>query len=241
MKAVIVEIQRDYIVAVNRKGEFLKMPNRYPDRQVGDEIDIPEISTSSILRRIASIAAVLVIMTVLGYGAAFFSPATYVTMDANSSVEITLNRFDRAIDVVGLDEEGKHLVGDGRSFWAMPAEKVVGTLLEKMKERDFLGDEPMVIITISDRKDEEKWELGEKLQLAAKKEEAGFSIQQQSDDEIHLHVQYASIKLHDEARKLGISQGKLVLYEKLKERGSKLEIQNVKDMNIRDLIKKLEQ
>lgn len=246
MKAVIIDIQRDYIIVVNRKGQFIKVHNRYKDRQIGDEIDICEIDTRMIFRRIASIAAVLIITAILtGYGMAFYRPVTYVTVDVNPSVEISLNRFDRTVDVVGLNEEGERLVGDGKSFRALPAEEVVGILLDRAREQKFLTVESVVMITISNLKDEKKLDLERKLEYTVRKElekvkgENGISVQQEGGNEVELYVQHASIKLHNEAKKLGISQGKLVLYEKLKERDSKLELENIKKMQVKDILEEL--
>lgn len=246
MKAIIVDIQDDYIIVVNQKGEFIKVQNKYKDRQIGDEIEICEIGTRTSFRKIASIAAALIIVSVLaGYGMAFYRPVTYVTMDVNPSVEISLNRFDRTVDVVGLNEKGKRLVGNEKSYRALPAEEVMETLLERAREQKFLNPESVVMITISNLKDEKKLALGKKLEQTAMKElekikgEGGISIQQEGENKVELYVQHSSIKLHNEAKKLGISEGKLVLYEKLKEKGINLELENIKKMQVKDLIKEL--
>ncbi|MDN5331305.1 MAG: hypothetical protein PWP45_530 [Tepidanaerobacteraceae bacterium] len=246
MKAVIIDIQRNFIIVVNQKGEFIKIPNKYKDRQIGDEIDVLEIDTRIIFRKVASIAAVLIITTILaGYGMAFYRPVTYVTIDVNPSVEISLNRFDRVLDVEGLNEEGKRLVGDGRSFKALPADEAVRILLDRAREQKFLVVESVVMITISNVKDEEKLNLERKLEYTARKEleeiegENGISINQEGKNEVELYVQHASIKLHSKAKKLGISQGKLMLYEKLKERDSKIELESVKNMRVKDILEEL--
>ncbi|SHM67706.1 Anti-sigma factor N-terminus [Caldanaerovirga acetigignens] len=246
MKAVIVDIQRDYIIVVNKKGEFIKVQNKYKDRQIGDEIEIREIDTRKLFKKIASIAAALVIVSVLaGYAMAFYRPVTYVTMDVNPSIEISLNRFDRTVDVIGLNEDGKRLVGNVKSYRALPAEKVMETLLERAREQKFLNPESVVMITISNLKDEKKLALGKKLEQTAMKElekikgEVGISVQQEDKNKVELYVQHSSIKLHNEAKKLGISEGKLLLYEKLKEKGVNLELENIKKMQVKDLIKEL--
>ncbi|MCG0276207.1 MAG: anti-sigma factor domain-containing protein [Thermosediminibacteraceae bacterium] len=244
MKAVIVEKERDYIIVVSERGDFKKIYNTYKDRQIGDEIDIPEENPYSILfRRIASLAAVFILTVVLaGYCVAFFSPVTYVTMDVNPSVEISLNRFDRVIEVEGLNEDGARIVGDKAYFKSMPAEEVVRILLERAREHNLIGPDSVVVFTISNVRDEKKPQLEKKLEETAKKEmeETGnISIQQQGQENKKILVQQASIKLHNQAKSMGISQGKLLLYEKLKKEDPRVDLERIKKMRVKDILEEL--
>ncbi|TYP58774.1 anti-sigma factor domain-containing protein [Thermosediminibacter litoriperuensis] len=245
MKAVIVDVEGEYIIVVNQRGDFKKIYNMYKGRQIGDEIDIPEITTNyTVFRRIASLAAVFMITVVMaGYGiASFFRPVTYVTMDVNPSVEMSLNRFNRVIDVEGLNDDGARLVGDRTSFRTLPPERVVRMLLFRAREQNLLGPDSVVMFTISNVHDKKMPELEKKLEETARQElkgDGGISIQRNGADEVKVLVQEAPIKKHQEARRMGISQGKLLLYEKLKKESPALDVERVKKMRVREMLEEL--
>ncbi|ADL08767.1 anti-sigma factor domain-containing protein [Thermosediminibacter oceani] len=245
MKGVIVDIEGEHIIVVTPRGDFKRIYNAYKGRQIGDEVDFPETAANRpVFWKIASLAAVFVILAVTaGYGfAAFFHPVTYVTMDVNPSVEMSLNRFNRVIDVEGLNDDGARLVGDRTSFRAKPPEKVVRMLLYRAKEQNLLGPDSVVMFTVSNVHDKKMPELEKKLEETARKElkgNTGISIQQNDSREVKVLVQEASIEKHQEAKKMGISQGKLLLFEKLKKADPALDVERIKKMRVREMLDEL--
>lgn len=103
MRAVIVETRGRRAAALGEDGVVHLVPAK--GRAVGEQIVLETRSRRRWKKPLtwAACVAVLCAMATTGVYAAY-EPYTYVSVDTNSSVEYTLNRFDQVLDVRPLEE-----------------------------------------------------------------------------------------------------------------------------------------
>ena len=118
MKALIVDIKGKYAAALTANGMVQRIPdNKYT---VGDEVNLAEIipirrppkPAAKIIRRVSIIAAAIITLTALGFGTAYAVPCGTVSLDADPSIEYTINCFDYVLDVKALNEDGKNVLAE---------------------------------------------------------------------------------------------------------------------------------
>ena len=76
MKAIVVDIDGDYLIVANSRGDFIRIYNDYPGCQVGDEITVRETKAGffgSMLSSFAKkkalvVAACFMLMLITSYG-----------------------------------------------------------------------------------------------------------------------------------------------------------------------------
>ncbi|MGB9839722.1 anti-sigma-I factor RsgI family protein, partial [Thermovenabulum sp.] len=188
-------------------------------------------------------------------------PAFYVSIDINPSLEFGVNRLGRVVDVKFYNDDSARLVEDKNIFKNKPLEDAVRIFIDRAKMGKYLdGENPAVMFTISRR---DRGKNTEKIKEALKnavKEAANREIrasegsvkmlvqsspltmaQDTSKDtkDVEIIIEEVSIKKHDDARKMGISPGKLYIYEKIKEKNPGITLEEVKNKPIKNLLKEI--
>lgn len=214
MKAILVEINGRHAVALKQNGEFVEIRNN-GHMKTGCEINLPDQSgfNHTFAARMASMAAAFLMTLGLGYGVyTYASPYTYVDVDINPSIEITANRYDRILRVKAFNSDGEKLLRT-KGYFHMKLDEGVGEILDSALDSGYLrtAENNAVMLTVSS-KDEKKSD-----KIEQNVEKAAESRLEKSDVESEVVTQKVDTKKLDEARKLGISPGKLTLIDKLQE------------------------
>ena len=206
------------------------------------------------------------LMLITSYGVyGYLNPVTYVTIDINPSVEFSLNRYDLVRDVCALNEDGKIIIGDGREYKNMKFDKALNLLLSRAVEAEFLNEDAnTVMLTVSSVKDSTSSNKKQQLQEIAEKqlhkvierEEESSSLRTEQATKglateetsaqgtnkrsIKIIVENTTYEKHQEAKRMAISQGKLVLYEKLKRVKPDVALEHIKETPVGQILKELE-
>lgn len=209
MRAVIVEVNKGFAAALTDDGCIEKVKNK--NYQIGQVIEMKK--SSGFKKAAVWAAAAAIFILAFSFGAyAQFAPYSYVSLDVNPSIELTLNRFDRVLTVKAVNDDGLEIIKD-----IDLKNKKVGTAIElaieKITEAGFFDgeEEGGVVVSTSTGNLKRAEVLAEKLQkrienkLKEKKREAVVEAVSVGKERI------------EEARELGVTPGKLRLVEKLKE------------------------
>lgn len=184
------------------------------------------------LKRLAVAATVLVVCAAFSLGAyAYTTPANYISLDINPSIEIGVNAFGKVASVEGINEDGDSLLLDHKLI-GLPLEKAMDILVEAAADQGFIaGDGSTVIaITVETLDDEDVKELGE---LAAN----GVNLAMSNKNIIAAVYQDCSDpQLRDEAQKLDVSPGKYKLLMLLQTLDPGLDITDYKDAKVSEII-----
>ena len=78
----------------------------------------------------------------------YFTPAAYISVDVNPSVELTVNRFDRVISLKGLNDDGAALAED-LNVRFLEYTEALEQVLNSDTIADLLSQEETVSITVA--------------------------------------------------------------------------------------------
>ncbi len=209
MKSVVVEINNQYALVLKQDGSFVRLRNR--NYSVGDEMDLAPGAGHRNLPFILSMAASLVLMlTVSAY--AYFTPYSYISMDVNPSIEYTLNRFDRIIQVRTCDVESQELV-QSLHVQHYHADTAVEKTLEQLRSLQYLkaNQDNMMMIAVASANEEHAAKLMEKVSVTLRQAAERNQIR------LQIHTAQDTPARVMEARQMGTTFGKLRLIERLRD------------------------
>ncbi|MFZ5985769.1 MAG: anti-sigma factor domain-containing protein [Bacillota bacterium] len=239
MKAVVVDIKGKYAVALDKKGEFIKIRNN-GKLNIGYEVDIPSKIIDFNVRaisKVASIAAVLILVLGVSLGAyGYYLPYSYVNVDINPSLEMTVNIYNRIIEVKGLNTDGEKLLSSG-SLNNLELNEGIKSVLERAVEEGYLNEEAQnaVMITVSSKDSKKVSEIQEEVQTLAKQTLENDKV----DSEVI--IESTALDRRNEAKNIGISPGKLVLIEKLKEVSPETVVDEYKEKSVKEIVKTIKE
>jgi len=217
MKAVVVELKYNHAAVLSDDGCIVKIKNKH--YEVGQIIQLDDFTKTN-YRKISTFVAAAAACVLLSVGTwAYASPYSYVSMDVNPSLEFTVNRFDRVLNVKAMNEDGQDILNN-ISIKKLKNRTITDALNQSVDQISAAGyfkkDTPsdplaeIVIATSSDSKNKAN-QLAEELQQ---------SVEQQTydnHDEVSINVFSVAKVRVQEAKALGVTPGKLTLVRKLQE------------------------
>ena len=185
-------------------------------------------------RRIALSLSVGVIL-ILGGGTYAYAktPVAYVSVDINPSVELGVNAFDKVTSVEAYNEDGQKIL-EGTNLINYDIDNAVSTVISNAISNGYIHDDGSSAIEITTATDKDK--------VATEMEE---SLKDTTDktlknNDIIAEVETGNVALarRDEARKLGITPGKLNIIQKLQKLDPTINIEDYKSSSVKDIQKK---
>ncbi len=201
MKAVVLEV-RDGMAAVLLEDQTIRRIRC--DCEVGDTIEIHEAKkqaplTKRATRWVAAAVAALVLVSGGSYGYNNAYAYSYVTLDAESSIEFVLNRKNEVLRVSALNDDAVPVVEE------LTASSVRGmAFAEVLEEAAALlpaPDADCLLISVSSRGETQREHLNAEIEAF------------KSRDEAAVYVANATVEDGKAARSLGMSTGRYVLME----------------------------
>lgn len=171
---------------------------------------------------IVAVCSVLIILSALGGHSALASPAYYVSIDVNPSMELTLNQLERVIAVKAYNEDGEMILQD-MSVNGKQYTDAIADIMESEKMKPYLTADSGLTFTI-----------------AAKDSRKGEALQREIDQskgcqEHHGKSVVSDMKNVEEAHGNGLSLGKYSAYLKLKEYDNNVTIETCHHMTMADM------
>ncbi len=220
MKVIIMEIDGQEAVALNREGQFIRIRNT--GFSVGQEIiATPDlyvrqspVKNTRVMTRIAAIAAcfILVFGTLMGFLMMNSQSYGYVSVDVNPSIEYRLNRFDKVVRVSAVNRDGEALLAS-IGIENLKGEDIESALSLTVNELSvqgyFDGENAGIMISSSSKNDRTSKELDQKLKAYTEQEEKLTGI--------IVITASVSPETVEEAANLGTTAGKLHLIKALGE------------------------
>jgi hypothetical protein len=240
MKAVVVEKNEKEIVILDDKGCFQVMPNK-GEYQVGDEIVFkPKKSFITVyFKQIAAMAAIfLFIIAGASYGIKdYYSPYAYVDIDINPSVELVLNKYMKVLEVQKLNQDADKIIKDSNAFKNKSVEQAVEMVLDNVQSSKIFkdGQENTVMYTVSSVNEKQLPMLYSKLQSISKKKLPKLLKSE------NIITEQVSLKKREEAKKLKLSPGRIVLFERLKQVKPDTKFEEVSKMPVKDTMNLIKQ
>jgi len=267
MRGIIAEINGKYAIILAQDGSFKKI-RVLSHMAVGSEIDLDQpsenIKVTRLISKVSAIAAGALFILGIGYGAYSYTvPYSYVDVDINPSIELTVNIYDRIIKMEALNDDGKKIL-ENRNLKNTSLQSGVAQILSIALEQGYLkagaktkgssetgvsGNDTVNEANAGSNAKEPIIEnavlltvasnSGNKSEVLAKKL-AEMASQKLEKDSVNSEVLVgeASVTQRNDARIFGVTPGKLVLIEDALESEPELKLEDLKKASVKDLIKK---
>lgn len=185
-------------------------------------------------KKIALALSAAFVLSLAGGGYAYAkTPVAYVSVDINPSVELGVNAFDTVVSVEAYNEEGSNIL-EGTDLLNVKVDKAVSTVVTNAINDGYIKEDgtSAIEITTSTDKTDVAAELDETL-----KEVVDETLE---DNNVEAEVETENVALarRDEARKLGITPGKLNLIQKLQALDSTITVEEYKNSSVKEIQKK---
>lgn len=237
MKAIVVEIQGEYAIVLDKKGEFVKIKNNERFK-VGHEVDLQVNAGFNIntFIKIASVAAVFILAVGLSFGGYSYynysQPYSYVDVDINPSIELTMNKYDKIVKMEGINQDGKTLLSNIENK-NKDLKEGIEEIIKAATEKGYLksNSQNVVMFAISS-KDANKTVMIEN----NVKNAASGQLKAENLNDTNIVTEKVTLKNHDEAKKLGLSPGKLLVIERLKNLEPEKKVEDLKNLSMKDIV-----
>jgi hypothetical protein len=274
MKGIVAEINGKYAVVLTQTGLFKRVKTS-PDMAIGKEIDLNRPAENGKIAKsvmkVTSLAAAGLLALGVGLGAYSYTlPYSYVHVDINPSIELTVNMYDRIIRAEALNAEGEALLSNN-DLKNKKVDAGVTRLLNSAVQQGYLNNTPALAGNVTAQfTPDEPDAIEDKLETthggsAAGEPEApqianavlvtvssnnvkkSVNLEKELTDAVSVEldkdqvkseilVAKTTVEQRNDARRFGVTPGKLVLIEDAMEGKSESELEELKKAAIKDLL-----
>ncbi|MCT4541967.1 MAG: anti-sigma factor domain-containing protein [Vallitalea sp.] len=221
MRGVVIEKNPNYIIVITKDGQFKKISGSSYNVDVGMEININN-SISKNMRRIAAIIVLVILISGFGVSTyAYYTPYGYINVDSNPSIEIIYNRFNRILEVNGINEDGKSIVNSLIDYKYKKVDLIMNEVINETTQKE--DEEINVLITYN--------KLGE---------DTLNNIKNNSEDNVKIYSIEVTTDEYKNAKNNDLSLGKTTLINKIKENDVTYEDKQLEEKTINELIEIVE-
>lgn len=214
-KGIIMEIDDAFLTLLTPEGEFLRTKKQNQLYTIGEEIHFFPITTIQtrkslfLLRKMFKARSVWAVMAALFILLGSFLPLhqnnkayAYMSIDANSSIELGVNKKMQVVNLAGFNKEGKQVISKLSNWKKKDVSEITQSILEEMKQAGQLeNNEAVIISTVRAKEQDEQIEKELQKNIDEIKASAG-------KEELKLTVLNATQEDRNKAHNLGITTGK---------------------------------
>lgn len=188
-----------------------------------------------LMKRVIAVACSAVFVCAASFGAyAYYkTPISYLSLDINPSVELGVNAFGRVVSAVAYNNDGKTIL-DGQNVMDSGVKDAVSTLVKSAAQKGFIAKDGSTVIAVTSETDNSS--TAENLEDAAA--QGADSAVKSEGETAAVQKENVALDRRDEARKLGITPGKLNLIQKLQALDPTITVDEYKEAKVTDIMKK---
>ena len=188
------------------------------------------------MKKYALAACTFILLCGLSVGGYFYyhTPVNYLSLDINPSVELGINAFDKVVSATGYNVDGTTIL-KGQDVTNSSVKDAVKDLVLSAAKNGFINSDGSTIISLTAETNNPE--------TASNLEESSEQGAQEATNTAHVTAVVfktnVALARRDEARKLGITPGKLNLIQKLQALDATTTIDEYKDAKVTDIMKKI--
>lgn len=236
-QGIVMEIKNKKAIVLTKEGAFESVSLKKGQHvEIGSEIEVP-VSRSyfkSSKKRISTLVAAAVVLVLFFTQYPFLqnsnlAVAAYVGLDINPSIEVGVNNNLKVVEVIPINDDGKIIVEQiDDDYRNKPLSEFIDDTIELAKADGYLMENNDVLLTITTIDKDAQTEIEEKVNVIKEEtEQKGVTVTTLSGDE----------NTRKEAKDLGVSTGKYMIYKKSKET---LTIEETKELSVTQIYEKLD-
>lgn len=181
----------------------------------------------------ACIAAVLVIGVLAGGYTYLKTPVAYISLDINPSIELGINALNRVVSAEGANRDGRALL-EGQKIISASLTDALDSLIGIAAQKNYISDDGTTVVSITAESNNRKraqnlTNIGEQ---AVNKSIVRYKVK------AVIYKDSADLSLRLEARKKGVSSGKLKLIKSLQALEPSITVEQYKNSKVSDLLAK---
>lgn len=236
MRGIIAEIDGSKMIVIAKNGDFIRC-KKLPNYNIGDEITIPRVNMTIVYKRMTAVAASFLIFAMLSSGVyAYYTPYSYVSVDINPSLELSVNRFDKVIGVHAFNEDAEKVIKATDKIKNKGIDNALEKIINTASEQGYLQNEEsnsvMIVVSSSNKKEEAI--LSDKVSKASTEALSHLS----SNYEVILEK--TQLENYKKIKKNNISPGKVILASEFKEVKPDIDEEQIITMPLQQVIKQIE-
>lgn len=232
-RGLVTSVRENHCIVLTPDGGYEKIPLPSQAVTVGEEVTFSRIRIPVQIRPVLMAASFLLVFmsSMLLYQANLNQVAAYVALDINPSLEISVDRNLKVIDVLCLDEDASKLAAPGE-FKGKSLNDTISELIDKAVEQDYIksGEENLIVSTISNVEADAETVDQEAICELLEKSVAS------KGRKVQVKVYTTSDEIHQKARNKGISSGKYLIYNELKKNGKPVKIDDLKKDSVKNVM-----
>lgn len=186
---------------------------------------------------IAILACAAILLTCGGGGVYAYAqtPVAYLSLDINPSVELGINTFGTVVKAEGYNDDGNTIL-DGLNLKGDNVTQAVNTLVSSAADNGFISEDGSTVVSLTTETDNSSTDAS----LIAKAEDGASEALDEKGDTAVINKDTVPLSLHDQAKALGITPGKLNLINKLQAVDPNATVDEYKDAKVKDIMKAIQ-
>lgn len=179
---------------------------------------------SILSRAIPAFALLLCLLSIGGYHL-LQTPVSYISMDINPSIELSLNRFDRVVQATAFNDDGQLLL-DAVSVNGQTYTQAIDNLVTSETMRSYLTEENILTFTVASTDTARERNLISGIEAAEANKNGCQHICRSAN---------ADMSLVQQAHQQGLSFGKYAAYLELQTYDNTITVEDCKNMTMREM------
>lgn len=234
-EGIVLELNDGRAIIMTHVGEFLEIPSNRSWR-IGDHVQFrrkPAFPWNTALKYTSAVAALFLLITIglpwINFGAQQ-AVAAYISVDMNPSIELAVDKDERVISAVALDEDGTRLLSK-LNIKGKPLGEATAMAMEQARVMGFLSldsEEVLITVVVVDGSQQEEEEISRELEQVTK------SKKRPSTNAATLII--GSTKLREEAKKLDLTSGQLILLLVAQQKGINVDVESLQNKSLKELV-----
>lgn len=232
-EGVIFEIKKNYFIIMDKQGNFIKLKYKegsyegqkifYTNEDIYKELKYKKISAY------AAVIMLILIPTFIFYSLNSVNAAAVIAVDINPSMEFMIDKNEKVIEMHSLDEESKSLIDKewiGESY-----AEILHMYLNAADAHGYIKADTIILVSSTF--------LNDDLDSAKIQDITEKIIEQMNTDFSYVYNEEKEEDLR-EAQKENLSAGKYKLYNEILNVHPEVEVQELKNRELKDLKKFME-
>ncbi|MGG3523377.1 anti-sigma factor domain-containing protein [Bacillus pseudomycoides] len=215
-KGIVMDIKKHSVVVLTPDGEFITFKRNSHSYMIGEEISfneqeqrVPRFSIPSFLKPASLLVACFLCVFLFFYNQPEEKALAYVSIDINPSLEASVTKDLRVIDLRACNDDGKRILKEMKRWKNEPLQDVVRTIVKQSQEDGYLTNDKQVMLTAVTKEKSLEPQLEKAMQGLKKEYETK-----------HVTVVYqcSTMQVRENAKKAGVGTGVYIKQENEKKK-----------------------
>ncbi|MGG2093265.1 anti-sigma factor domain-containing protein [Bacillus sp. S13(2024)] len=215
-KGIVMDIRKRNVVVLTQDGEFITCKRTSRSYMIGEEVSFNEqeqrvsrFSIPSFLKPVSLLVSCVLCVFLFLFNQPEEKALAYVSVDINPSLEASVTKDLRVIDLRACNDDGKRILKEMKRWKNQSLQDVVRTIVKQSKEDGYLTNDKQVMLT----------SVAKEKSLEPQLQKAMQGLKSEYDAQ-HVPVVYqeSTMQVRENAQKKGIGIGVYIKQENEKKK-----------------------